>query len=54
MNLQEKKETSISEQKLFTGFDFVKVVAVNPDRTALDKLLGITDREEPGKEIEYV
>lgn len=53
MNLQEKKETSVTEQELVTGFDLVKVVAINPDRAALDKILGITDRTEPGKEIEY-
>ena len=50
---QERKESTFV-QELFTGFELVKVVAVNPTRRELDNILNITDRDKEAGEIEYV
>ncbi|MEI6186926.1 MAG: hypothetical protein WCP46_00290 [Alphaproteobacteria bacterium] len=50
---QERKESTFV-QELFTGFELVKVIAVNPTRKELDSILDITDREKEADEIDYV
>jgi hypothetical protein len=50
---QERKE-SVFTQELFTGFELVKVIAVNPTRKELDSILNITDRDKTPDELEYV
>ena len=54
MSAVKGKLKSEFEQELFTGWGLVEVVAINPSRSELDKLLGISERDEEAKEIEYL
>ena len=47
----QKTETTF-EKKFYTGFGEFEIVAICPTRAQLDKILGITEREEEPKEID--
>jgi len=49
----QKTETTF-EKKFYTGFGEFEIVAICPTRAQLDKILGITEREEEPKEIDYL